>query len=194
MPSSVVTSRPMTNPAKEPSLYIVPASSRMARSRVRAAVIDGLDQVRVSKGSADDLAFISHATGESGRAHVWGIRESKHLRGPWARASAGDWFLFYARGFLFAAARVSSTHESTGLASRIWSDGVSFPLLIGFDEIVLLDVKAYDYRTVLGARFLGFREINKDWRATIGRRFGSVDEFILGELRDRTGDRVRTED
>lgn len=180
----LVAPRQVISEPRLASLFIVAASSRMARGRVKRSVLDGRDSASLTRLSDDDASFVAEVSDDQDRVRLWGVRDSPRLRGTWGKLAEGDWVLFFARGFLFAAGRVARTHASSALGKTLWGDpaGAEFGLTIGFGSAVSLEVPASTYRSVLGARFLGFRQVNEEWRGAIVRRFGSVDEFIEREL------------
>lgn len=174
-------------PASDRQLYVVPVSARAVRGRADRAVVDGVDADRLlaaaDDGSCDALTRLARQR-RAKRFHVWAVRASSRIRGTWSRVQRGDWFVFYSRGRIFAVARVFDTCESQSLATALWgaADAADFRYLVLFDQVASLDVPAWEYRSVLGGRFIGFRRLSDDLRATLSRKYGSVEEFIQHEL------------
>lgn len=167
-------------------LYIVPVSARSARARANRFAVAGVQPSTIpheGENGCDPIAELTKRK-DVDRVHLWAVRASGHLRGTWSRIAPGDWFLFYSRGRIFGVARVFGTCESRSTASALWgpADGSEFRLLVIFDQVKELDVPAWDYRSVLGGRFIGFRRLSDDFRGTLIRKFGSVDEFAEKEL------------
>ena len=158
----------------------------MARGRVKRSVVAGLSSASLGglRAGTDTRDFLAQSTDSDNCLRLWGIRDSPRLRPTWSRLRSGDWIVFFERGYLFAAAEVAATHESRDLAARTWPDGGTFGLLIGFSRAVTLDAKASEYRSVLGARFMGFRRVNDEWQSAIRRKYGSAESFVLSELRN----------
>jgi hypothetical protein len=175
----------------EQQVFVVPVSARPARQRAQHVVVGGIpgDVLRdTMKGQlCAPLEDLERAHGVD-RFHLWGVRATIRVRGTWNRIAPGDWFLFVSRGFLFAAARVFGTCDSKETATALWGplDGSDFRLLVVFDEVVATDVSVWDYRPILGSRFVGFRRLSDDFRATLLRKYGSVDQFARVELAQAT--------
>jgi hypothetical protein len=167
-------------------LYVVPVSARAPRARADRFAIKGVEPSALLRGVESDCEPVAELSARDGeqRLHVWAVRSSGHLRGTWSRIAPGDWFLFVSRGRIFGVARVFGTCESRATATALWgpTDGSEFRLLVVFDRVQELDVPAWEYRSVLGGRFIGFRRLSDDFRGALVRKFGSVDDFAQREL------------
>lgn len=172
-------------PTQDRQIYIVPVSARAAKARADRAAIRGVETRAITeKLKAEGAELPKLPRGSKDKLHLWAIRSTPQFRGTWGRIEPGDWFLFVSRGFIFGCARVFGRFESRPLATALWgaADGSEFRLLILFDEVRQLDVPAWDFRPVLGGRFIGFRRLGDDLRGTMVRKYGSVDEFVTDEL------------
>lgn len=168
-------------------MYVVPVSARAARSRANHVVFKGVEAARLLAAAEDDSceALTRLRRKQKGKLlHLWAVRASTQLRPTWSRIAPGDWFVFYSRGRIFGVARVFDICDSRAVATALWGrkDGSEFRLLVLFDQVEQLDVPAWDYRSVLGSRFIGFRRLSDNLRATLIRKFGSVDAFVQREL------------
>lgn len=168
-------------------LYLVPVSAQVARARAKRFAFQGTDGTPLLRAaddvSRDALTRLQKQT-KAERINLWAVRSGAHLQGTWSRIQPGDWFLFYARGRIFGSARVFDICESRSIATALWGheDGSAFSLLVLFDQVEQLSLPAWDYRSVLGGRFIGFRRLSDEFRTTLIRRFGSVDDFVQIEL------------
>jgi hypothetical protein len=180
-----MSSRASQKPQRSASLYLVAASSHVAKARVKRSVLEGRDPASVAEATDDgDASFISRVTPSDGKFRVWAVRDSPRLIPTWSRMTEGDWVLFFARGYLFGAGHVSATHASRSLGVVLWGkeNGADFSHLIAFDQVIPLAVRVSAFRDVLGTQVLGFRQVNADSRGAIVRRFGSIDAFVEQEL------------
>ena len=173
------------------SLFIVAASSRLARSRADRMVVEGMSTERLlpKLNDPDDIEFVQRYEYD-GRLHVWSIRESPSPILHWSRMRADDWTLFYNGGFFGAVAKVAATLESRSLASAVWGTSEADELrhLVVFKDVTHVWAAAWQLRDLLGDRFLGFRRL-ADTRVTPLRdQFGSISNFIVTQILPHTAD------
>jgi len=165
------------------ALFIVAASSRLARTRAERLVVSGVESLRGAVAPTDQ-AFVDRNRQPDGRLHVWSIRDSPTLANHWQRIRPGDWMLFYQMGFITIAARVASTVESETLASGVWGSdqGIDLRRIVAFDEVWPIWATVWPHRELIGARFLGFRRVAADRQEAIKKAHGSVEGFVRKAL------------
>lgn len=162
-----------------PALFIVAASSRLARTRAERLVVTGVQSLRSDVASAE-AAFIEMNRKSDGRLHAWSIRDAPALANYWKLAMPGDWMLFYQMGFITIAARVRATIESEAIAAGMWGPDEASDLrrIVVFDEAWPIWASVWPHSYLIGARFLGFRRVAADRQAAIREKYGSLDAFV----------------
>ena len=161
------------------ALFIVAASSRLARGRVARTVVRGLDTWKAPPDTESE-SVVRRMRDADGRVHAWSIRGGVRLESSWQSVSPGDWFLFYQAGFFSAAARVGATFENQSLAAAIWGadEAENLRRVVLFDEAKGVWAPAWREREVLGARFLGFRRVAADRQSAIRHSYESVEAYM----------------
>lgn len=165
--------------AEHAAIYIVAASSRLARTRAERLVVSGIAGLR-DDPHPDDQAWLEQYRQPDGRLHVWSIRDTPILAKYWARIRPGDWLLFYQMGFFTIAARVALTADSETIAGGVWGpdEAVDLRRLVIFDECWPIWATVWPHRELIGARFLGFRRVSEDRQIAIRKAHGSADVFV----------------
>lgn len=165
------------------AVFIVAASSRIARNRAERLVVAGVQTLRSGVSEAD-AAFLDLNRQADGRVHAWSVRDSPPLAKYWAHAKPGDWMLFYQMGFITIAARVRATIESEAIAGGMWGPDEANDLrrIVIFDESWPIWASVWPHADLIGSRFLGFRRAAEDRQEAIRRKYGSVDAFVRKAL------------
>lgn len=166
-----------------PAVFIVAASSRLARTRAERLVVVGVQSLRRDV-STEEAAFLDLSRQADGRIHAWSIRDASLLAKHWERARPGDWMLFYQMGFITIAARVRATIESEAIAGGMWGPGEAKDLrrIVFFDEAWPIWASVWPHANLIGSRFLGFRRVAEDRQAAIREKHGSLDAFVRKAL------------
>lgn len=161
------------------ALFIVAASSKIARGRVERVVVKGLDALRGAP-TPEVVSLADSFRQGDGRLHAWSIRPSTNLNRAWNEMRPGDWLVFYQMGFISAAGKVSHREDSPGLAAAVWGDHEAEDLrrVITFDETQATWAAIWPHRELLGARFLGFRRMGEERQRALREQYGSVEEFV----------------
>jgi hypothetical protein len=169
--------------AQHAAIYIVAASSRLARTRAERLVVSGLADLR-GIPHPDDQAWLEKNRQPDGRLHIWSIRDTPALAKYWGRIRPADWLLFYQMGFITIAARVALTLESETIAGGVWGPDEAQDLrhLVVFDECWPIWASVWPHRELVGARFLGFRRVAEDKQAAIRSAYGSAGGFVRKAL------------
>ena len=165
------------------ALFIVAASSRLARTRAERLVVLGVETLRGDVSGTDQL-FVDENRQPDGRLHVWSVRDSPTLANYWQRIRPGDWMAFYQMGFITIVARVKCTVESESVARGVWGPDEANDLrrIVAFDEVWPIWATVWPHRELIGARFLGFRRVAADKQVAIKKAYGSVESFVRKAL------------
>jgi hypothetical protein len=169
--------------ANQAAVFIVAASSRLARARAERLVVTGLASLRGDPDS-DTVVWFEQNRQVDGHLHVWSVRDTPSLAKYWARIRPADWLLFYQMGFITIAARVARTLDSEAIAGGVWGPDEARDLrrLIVFDECWPIWASVWPHRDLIGARFLGFRRVAEARQEAIRVAYGSADGFARKAL------------
>lgn len=115
---------------------------------------------------------------------IWGNKES--LRSRWGKMQAGDYVLFYAKGFFYYSSRVVLTKFSPELGTKLWpldEDGNPWPCLFFVDNLQEVNIPIRTVQELAEYsptwdRVQGFMRLNDSGLKAISEKFGSIDLFL----------------